>query len=123
MLLGQAAGRGCQARYMDALRSWVNSSPNPYVCTDIGLGPMPSISPAAPEFAVVGDVCSAAVGDTSCYSITCERFTDCPTGSACNEVTGHCTAGSCPGLPCARFTDCEAAGTSCNEALGVCFVD
>lgn len=121
-LLAQAQGRGCQARYMDALRAHINASPSPYACVDIpGFGLQPTISPTAPEFAVVGDACASAVSQPSCYSISCMYTTDCPgAGNVCNDETMHCTSGSCPGLPCRYSTDCEAAGTTCNSALGVC---
>jgi hypothetical protein len=121
-LLGQAASRGCQPRYLDALRAHINASPSPYVCLDVpGFGVQPSTSPSAPEFAVVGDACASAVSRPSCYSISCTNSPDCPgAGNVCNDETMHCTSGSCPGLPCQSSTDCEAAGTTCNSALGVC---
>ena len=121
-VLQNAAARGC-ADYLDDLQSWVVSSSQPYACVTLpGLPPSPAMSAAAPEGAVVGDACAGAVNTSECYSVSCQSYRDCPSGSSCNEVTKHCysnDAQHCAGLPCASFRDCPS-GNTCNTALGVC---
>ncbi|MBK8171186.1 MAG: hypothetical protein IPK60_12690 [Sandaracinaceae bacterium] len=120
--LNMANTRGCGA-WLDDLQTWVSGTDAPYTCqTFPGIPPTATISGLAPELAQVGDACAGAIVRNDCYGISCVSWMDCPTGSTCNDATGHCLTSAssfCAGTPCSSWMDC-ATGDTCNEALGIC---
>jgi hypothetical protein len=74
--------------------------------------------------AALGMYCLIKLGDPKCDSVACQGSLDCPTGSACNQVTHHCFSdqANCVGLPCDGALDCPT-GETCNQAEHACVHD
>ncbi len=112
-----AGDRGC-GKWLPDLAAFVRDHSQPFYC----FSGYPAIANDTTEGAAVGAACPRSVTTPACYGISCERFSDCTTGTDCNTTTGKCfesSATMCAGLPCARFSDCPS-GHTCNEAIGVC---